>query len=68
MRIKRKWRPNSVGEQVNMPALDWPLHNAELRKLEQDLESAFDSSPLGEERDLDAADKLLIEMRLASIR
>ena len=29
---------------------------------------AFDSSPLGEERDLDAADKLLIEMRLASMR
>jgi hypothetical protein len=49
-----------------MHVLDWPLHNAEFRKLEQDLETALDASPLGEERDLDAADKLLIEMRIAS--
>ena len=51
-----------------MPALDWPLHNAEFRKLEQDLETALDASPLGEERDLNAANELLIEMRMASMR
>jgi predicted nucleotidyltransferase len=55
-------------ERVDLPALDWTLHNAELRKLEQCLDSAFATSPLGEERDLNAASDLLVELRLASVR
>jgi len=52
------------GERIGIPALDWALHDGELTRLEQQLESAFDSSPLGEQRDLTALNELLIELRL----
>ncbi|MCI0361922.1 MAG: nucleotidyltransferase domain-containing protein [Planctomycetaceae bacterium] len=56
-----------VAEKVGMPSLDWSLHDAELQRLERELESAFAASPLGEERDLDAVNNLLVEQRLAGL-
>ena len=56
---------SKTGERIAMPALDWPFHDAELRRLESDMAAAFATSPLGETRDANAANELLIEMRLA---
>jgi len=56
-----------AAEKGGLPGLDWPFHDRELRRLEGELESAFAASRLGENRDLNAADDLLVEMRLATI-
>ncbi len=55
-----------TAEKRGLPALDWPFHDRELRRLEEELESAFAASPLGEDRDVDAADELLTDLRLGS--
>jgi predicted nucleotidyltransferase len=55
---------SKTGERIAMPALDWPFHDSELRRLEQQMEEAFAASPLGEIRDADAVNELLIELRL----
>lgn len=52
------------GERIGMPALDWKFHDGELQRLEQQLEAAFNASPLGETRDTDAVNDLLVELRL----
>ncbi len=54
-------------EKGALTSLDWPFHDQELRRLEEELESAFAASPLGECRDLDAAEELLVELRLARV-
>jgi predicted nucleotidyltransferase len=55
-------------EKVDLPALDWKFHAAELHRLESVLEQAFTSSPLDENRDTAAVNALLVELRLASMR
>jgi uncharacterized protein len=55
---------SKTGERIAMPSLDWTFHDAELKRLESDMESAFETSPLGESRDADAVNELLIELRL----
>jgi predicted nucleotidyltransferase len=52
------------GERIGLPAIDWAFHDGELSRLEQQMDAAFDSSPLGEVRDADAVNELLIELRL----
>ena len=55
---------SKTGERIAMPALDWRFHDAELRRLEQQMADAFTTSPLGESRDMEAVNELLIELRL----
>jgi predicted nucleotidyltransferase len=57
---------SKTGERVAMPQLDWSFHDAELRRLEQQLDQAYAASPLGEERDIEAVNELLIELRLGA--
>lgn len=52
------------GERIGMPALDWSFHSRELDRLEQQLAAAFEHSPLGEQRDSESLNELLIELRL----
>jgi len=52
------------GERIGMPALDWAFHSRELDRLEQDLAAAFERSSLGEERDSESLNELLVELRL----
>jgi predicted nucleotidyltransferase len=54
-----------TGEFVGLATLDWPFHDAELRRLEQELDQAYARSPLGEERDSAAVNELLVELRLS---
>lgn len=51
-------------EKVAAPELDWAFHDAQLTRLEAELERAAANSPLPEERDRAAADRLLVEYRL----
>jgi uncharacterized protein len=45
--------------------LDWPFHEAQLGQLEAALEQAFDESPLPEDRDWQAVNEFLVNLRLA---
>ena len=54
------------GERIGMPTLDWRLHSRELDRLEQELETAFAASPLGEVRDSEGLNELLVELRLVA--
>jgi uncharacterized protein len=57
---------SKTGERVSIPALDWAFHDAELRRLEQQLDNAHAKSSLSEDRDADAVNELLVELRLGS--
>lgn len=53
-------------EKQGLTGLDWRFHDAELRRLECELDTAFATSHLGEDRDFAGANDLLVELRLAS--
>ena len=55
---------SKTGEFVSMPTLDWAFHDGELRRLEQQLDDTHAKSSLPEDRDFDAVNELLVELRL----
>jgi uncharacterized protein len=57
---------SKTGEFVGMPTLDWVFHDAELRRLEQQLDDAHATSSLPEERDFEAVNELIVELRLST--
>lgn len=55
-------------EKIELEGLDWEFHKKELDRLEAKLDEAFDSTQLGENRDMKAVNDLLVDMRLQQFR
>jgi predicted nucleotidyltransferase len=53
-----------VVEKAAPTALDWPFHALELKRLESELDRAFETTTLPTDRDRNAVEELLIELRL----
>lgn len=54
-----------TAEKVAPPELDWEFHAKELDRLESELDSSYESSHLGEDRDWDGLNEFLIRLRLS---
>jgi uncharacterized protein len=53
-----------TAEKIAPTGLDWPFHEAQLGRLEAELDLAFDESSLPEDRDWHAVNELLVDLRL----
>ena len=53
-------------EKVAPTGLDWPVHAVRLDELEKALDRAFDESTLPEDRDRQAVNDFLVQLRLGS--
>lgn len=54
-------------EKIGLADLDWSFHSRELENLESKMASAFDASKLPENRDVEAVDELLVDLRLNGV-
>jgi uncharacterized protein len=55
-------------EKIELPDLDWSFHDSQLRELEALLENAWERSTLPDERDRDAVNRCLVDLRLGARR